>query len=776
MTLVYLVVAWVAGVLVASRAAGSVSLWLAIAGASALAGVLLRASRRDRRALACLCLFALGAARLDLAQRPLAADHIARRIGDGRLVISGLVDSLPDPRATYVNLRVSVDSARQGATAEPASGRVLVQAPLSGRYRYGDRVQITGALTLPPAYDDFSYRDYLARRGIHALLRAESVEVVGRGGRPWLRAIYALRERSAAIIEEVLPSPQAPVLAGILLGDESGIPKDVREAFNRTGASHVIAISGANIAVLLRALMGLLTPLAGKDRAALLASVGVAVYAVLVGGDPGVLRAVFMGVLALVASRTGRRAHGLTSLAFAVWVLSAYDPEVLWDIGFQLSVAATLGLVLFTDDLTALFGRVLGRVFPAATAQRLLGWLSEPLVVSVAAQIATTPLIVYAFGRLSIASLLTNLLIVPVQPYIMIAGWLALVAGHASIALGEVLAWGVWLPLTYMLRVIETLARFSWSSAEVRLSAGAVWLIYVGLLLWGVSRTMHPGDRAALWAKVRAAIPAYAAGGAGLIVALLVWQAALRQPDGRLHVWFLDVGDGSAALIETPRGAQVLIGSGKSPVRLQAALGRVMPFQDRSLDAVILTRDDDDENAALAALFDRYSTRALLFAAPAGTRDDLAGLLDRAAAALVRLQPGHVLATDDGVRIEALMPGAAKAAAVRVTYGEASFLFWADFGAPEEIALLETGYYPRSTVFQLSGSGSDRANTARFLAAVSPEIGVVAVDTGSPTGLPHPTVIERLGQIGTQRVYRTDRDGTVEMISDGVTLEVRAGR
>ncbi|HMM29564.1 MAG TPA: hypothetical protein PKD46_14875, partial [Aggregatilineaceae bacterium] len=200
------------------------------------------------------------------------------------------------------------------------------------------------------------------------------------------------------------------------------------------------------------------------------------------------------------------------------------------------------------------------------------------------------------------------------------------------------------------------------------------------------------------------------------------------------------------------------------------------PFQDRSLDAVILTRDDDDENAALAALFDRYSTRALLFAAPAGTRDDFAGLLDRAAAALVRLQPGHVLATDDGVRIEALMPGAAKAAAVRVTYGEASFLFWADFGAPEEIALLETGYYPRSTVFQLSGSGSDRANTARFLAAVSPEIGVVAVDTGSPTGLPHPTVIERLGQIGTQRVYRTDRDGTVEMISDGVTLEVRAGR
>lgn len=776
MTLVYLVAAWIAGVLLASRTAGSIALWLAVAGASLLAGALLRASQRDRRALACLCLFALGAARFDLAQRPLAEDHIARRIGDGRLVITGLVDAPPESREMYVNLRVRVESVRQGAATEAANGHVLVQVPSSDHYRYGDQVQIAGALALPPEYDDFSYRDYLARHGIHALLRAESVEITGRGGRLWLRAIYTLRERSAAIIKEVLPSPQAPVLTGILLGDESGIPLEVREAFDRTGAAHVIAISGANIAILLRALMGLLAPLAGRNRAAVLASSAIAAYAVLVGGDPGVLRAVFMGILALVASRTGRRAHGLTSLAFAVWVLSVLDPGVLWDIGFQLSVAATLGLVLFTDDLTALLRRALRRFFPTPTTAQLVGWLSEPLVVSVAAQIATTPLIVYTFGRLSVASLFTNLLIVPVQPYIMIGGWLALITGSVSITFGEALAWGVWLPLTYMLRVIEALARFSWSSAEVQLSAGAVWLICAGLLLVGMSRVMHPDDRAAAWAKARGSLPAYSVGGAGLIVALLVWQVALRQPDGRLHVWFLDVGDGNAVLIETPRGAQVLIGSGESPIRLQAALGRVMPFQDRTLDAVILTRDDAGENAALAALFDRYSTRALLLAAPIGEHSHFTELLDQVSAEPIQLLPGHVIATGDGVRIEPLAPGAARAAAVRVTYGNASFLFCAGFAAHEEIALLETGYYPRSTVFQLSGGGSDRANTARFLAAVRPQIAVAAVSAGNLFGLPHPAVIERLEQAEVQRVYRTDRDGTIEVISDGVTLKVQTGR
>jgi len=780
MTLVYLVAAWLAGMLAASQSSSPPGFWLAMVGACILAAVLLRSSRRDRLILACLTLFALGAARFSFTQRPLPANHIGRYAGSGWLTLTGTLTAPPDPRDTHMNLRVAARQIARGDIRETVTGTVLVQAPLGRAYRYGDQLTVEGSLLLPPEFDDFSYRDYLARRGIYAVLSASAVEVVGHGeGKPWLAAIYSLRERASGVIRRLLPSPQAPLLNGILLGDESGIPADVREAFNRTGASHVIAISGANIAILLRALMGLLEPLVGRKRSVWLASGLIFTYAALVGGDPGVVRAAIMGTLALAAARSGRKVYGLTTLAFTVWLMSLHNPNVLWDVGFQLSVAATAGLVFFTDDLTRLLARVLGRLFPAPAAARLLGWLSEPLVVSVAAQIATTPLILYVFGRLSIASLLTNLFIVSLQPYIMITGWIALVTGLLAPGAGEVLAWGVWLPLTYMLRVIEALAGFSWASAEVRLSAEAVRLIYVALMAAGLSRMMHPEDRHALRAKVQRMLPASSAASAGVVIALLVWTMALRQPDGRLHLWFLDVGDSSAVLIETPRGAQILVDTGRSPARLQSALGRALPFADRGLDGLILMRADPSASGALAALFDRYTVGAVWLAcAPGAAADQLAAVLDSAAdrPAPTWLQRGQIIAVDDGVQIETVLLPSAESGALRVTYGDASFFLAFGFAAPEETALLASGYAPRSTVLQLAGGGHQLANTRRFLAAVQPQIAVAAVAAGNRLGLPHPAVIERLAQQSQARVYRTDIQGTLEFVTDGATVEVRPSR
>lgn len=775
MTLVYLVGAWLAGVLVAARTATSPSVWLALAGVSVGAALALRASRRDRLTLACLCFFALGAARYSFTQRPLPADHVAWRAGRGWVSLAGVVDAPPDVRDSHVNLRVRAERIGPATAPEAASGHVLVQAPRAATFHYGDRVQVSGSLLTPPEYDDFSYRDYLARRGIYALLPAESLEVIGRdAGSPWLGAIYTLREHSTAVIERLLPSPQAPLLIGILLGDESGIPADVREAFNRTGAAHVLAISGANIAILLRVLMGLLAPLAGRRRALWLSSALVFGYAVLVGWDPAVVRAAIMGVLALIALQTRRRAHGITSLAFAVWLMTLQSPTVLWDIGFQLSVAATAGLILFSDDFTRLLDGALRSVFQAETAARLVGWLSEPLVVSLAAQIVTTPLILVYFGRLSVASLLANLLIVSIQPYIMIGGWIALAAGLVWLPVGEVLAWIVWLPLTYMLWVVEALARFSWASVEAGLPASAAWAFYALLLAYGLIRVMHPDDRRTLAQKLMRSVPGYAPAAAGGVTALLLGVMALQQPDGRLHVWFLDVGGGASVLIETPRGAQFLVNGGESPTRLQAALGRALPFYDRELDAVILTAPGADAASALRAVFGRYSTEMVLLAAPVemdALAEEIAG-----DARVVQLQPGHLISTDDGVQIESVVSKAGSVAALRISYGEASFLLGFELTSRDELGLLSSGWYPRSAVLQVPGGGSQRANSPTFLMTVQPQVAVMSVAAGNRGGLPHPAVLEWLDQAGQPRVYHTDRDGTIEVITDGATLEVWTAR
>lgn len=776
MTLVYLVAAWIVGLLAASWSGVTLGVWLALAVALVIAAIVLRSSGQDRLALACLCFFALGAARFSLSHRPLPEDHVTFHIGRGEIALLGTVDAPPDPRDTHINLRVSTEQIELLDTSKAVSGRVLVQAPRDQPFRYGDRLRITGPLLVPPEYDDFSYRDYLARRGIHALLPAEAVELVERdAGRPWLAAIYALRERSLRVIERLLPSPQAPLLAGILLGDESGIPEDVREAFNRTGAAHVLAISGANFAILLRVLMGLFAPMVGSRRAAGLSIAAIALYAVLVGGNAAVIRAAIMGGASLVAVQTGRRTYGVTSLAFAIWLMTLGSPSVLWDIGFQLSAAATAGLIFFADDLTRLLDRGLRRVFPAKTAARLVGWLTEPLVISVAAQIAVTPLLLVYFGRFSVASLLVNLLIVSIQPYIMIGGWIALVAGLVLAPVGEVLAWAVWLPLTYMLRVVESLARLSWASVDARLPDWLAWLFYVGLLMYGMARLMHRDDRRALGAKVWRSVPATAPAALGAGIALLVAAAAFQQPDGRLHIWFLDAGDGAPVLIQTPRGAQFLVDGGRSATRLQAALGRTLPFTDRRLDGVILTRPDAGAISALVPVFERYSAETILLAAPSDEVRELAGRLAENVRQ-VELQRGHEIITDDGVHIETLAPRAGEAAALRVSYGEASFLLGDALRAQDGLALLSQHWWPRSTVLHLPGGGSERANTPRFLEAVQPQVVIASVAAGDRSGGPQSVVREWLNLAGQPRLYRTDRDGTVEVSTDGMSLEIRTSR
>ncbi len=273
------------------------------------------------------------------------------------------------------------------------------------------------------------------------------------------------------------------------------------------------------------------------------------------------------------------------------------------------------------------------------------------------------------------------------------------------------------------------------------------------------------------------------------VIALLVWLAALQLPDGQLHVAFLDVGQGDAILITTPDGQQVLVDGGPSPTQLAWALGRQMPFWDRSLDLVVLTHPDDDHMTGLIPLFGRYRVERALTAARTLDAEEALHWREAADAAglpIVVAERGMQIDLGRGVRLDVLHPEAApppsraaddnnNSVVLRLTYGATSFLLTGDLEAEGEQVLLTSGQPLAAQVLKVAHHGSGRGTTAEFLSAVMPQLAVIQVGADNRFGHPAPEVLERLAVANVQ-VQRTDQHGTIEIVSDGRRLHVRRAK
>ncbi len=224
-------------------------------------------------------------------------------------------------------------------------------------------------------------------------------------------------------------------------------------------------MSGSNIAIVSGILLGLFTRLFGRrKRVAVSVTIGgIILYTLLVGADAAVTRAALMGILFVIAIGLGRQSTAIISLFVAAMIMLLLNPLTLWDVGFQLSAMATLGLILFSKPLQRAWDARIGKRIPKV-ANNLL---AEALLVTLAAQITTMPLVVYYFGRLSIISFLANFLIIPVQPPIMIAGGLAIFAGFILLPLAKLIALIPYASLWWTVFVVEKMAAVPWGSMEV---------------------------------------------------------------------------------------------------------------------------------------------------------------------------------------------------------------------------------------------------------------------------------------------------------------------
>lgn len=710
----------------------------------------------------------LGAARYQGVQPDFGPGDLAWYNDSGEAVeVIGVVALPPDGRDAHVLVTVDAETLTLEEDARTAvAGRVLAYLPTGIEVHYGDRVRLWGQLQTPPEDEEFSYKDYLARQGVYSYLPYAAGEVLNTGdGNPLLRGLYAFKEKGLTLIYRYLPDPEASLLAGIVLGYESGIPDDVDQAFKDTGTTHIIAISGFNITIVAGMFAILFGRLLGERRGAVAALISISVYTVLVGADAAVVRAAIMGGFSLFARQVGRRQHGLNSLAITGGLMAVFNPLVLWDVGFQLSFAATLGLILYAGPWEETLMGWLRQRMPAGRARKIAGPVSEYFLLTLAAQLTTLPLIVYYFGRLSLVSLPANVAILPAQPPVMILGGLAVLSGALWAWLGQVLAYTVWPFLAYTIGVVEWFARWDAGTRVIgQVPLALVFAFYVGLL----ALTVYWAGVVAFVRKRFSPVLVLSVLAVGTV---LVWQVGLHGPDGRLHLTMLDVGAGEAFLIETPEGRFVLVGGGESASQLSAGLGRMLPLFHREIDVLVVAGTQSDQVEALPTVLPRFAPAQVWWAGDAQASRparELSAWLAEENIPVAEMVTGQALDLGQGAVLTVVRAD---------EDGAVLLLAWDGFrvllpvGGAE--GLLQDAEMRRlgvsATAVFLAHSGAADANPADWLIAVSPRLALLSLNPLARGGGVEPETLAALEGI---TILRTDQNGWVELVSDGEQLWV----
>jgi len=443
--LVWLAAAWLVGL--ASGLGGMADPgW----GAFAWAGLVLLALAllAPQRLRAIVLLGALlGAGALGLWRTTLSASPVAALPAGEIVAIRGVVLDWPTRGAASDTALVAVEEARVATGWQAASARVRVTLPLAPTIGKGDRIETSGRFEVTERIALVGFREYLLRQRLHGQFQGRQSRVLAVGPRAGPDAWRALG--LTALVERLrlhIPGAEGALVTGVLLGDDNFLPIHTQAAFTRTSTSHIMALSGWNIAIV-AGLCALIGRRLGRGHSRLwLAGSALAIwlFVLFVGASPTLLRAALMGTLYLLAEAVGRRGDALNALALAAIAMTALDPDVLRDIGFQLSCAATIGLIVAAGPLA----RTLQRWrFPAL--------LAAPIGATLAAEWFTLPLSLHHFGRISRVTLPANLLAEPLVAPIMAGGVVTALASLLPGPLATVCGLLTWLPARAMLLIVE---------------------------------------------------------------------------------------------------------------------------------------------------------------------------------------------------------------------------------------------------------------------------------------------------------------------------------
>lgn len=703
--------------------------------------------------------FALGGLRF-FAVDNLPADDVSKFAGQA-VQISGKVREetqtkiLPNGM-TQVRFVVDTESIKIGGAEKKISGGlILTYYPKADEIlptaRIGDKISAGGNLKLLHNYNNPGQIDGVTRmkaNGITARLSASKngvsvVEVDNCGlWTKFLRIVAAIREHYRESMAQVMSAEDAAAIFAMLFGGYAGLNPELVEEFQTTGIVHILSVSGSHMSMLAMA-TAIFCRLAKIPRSATFV-IGLFVigsYAILSALLPQVLRSATMGILIFFAKTLDAEAEGARLLTLTALAMLINQPLLIFDVSFQLSFTATAGLMYLSEDLRE-------------KMERLPKFFSEPAAMTIAAQLASLPIIVWYFNQISLSSVLANVFVMPLLEVVIVGGLIGgIIAAVVPIA-GKIFFVVMALIFGAGAELNKIFANLPLSSVQVpTIGILAGFFYYAALIL-------------------RRPI---------ILLPIIILFALNFFKASDFEISFIDVGQGDCAVVVTPHGKCLIFDAGGVREHMFDVGGRVVvPYLKheniRAVEKIFLTHVHEDHAAGAGAVIKKLPVSEIITAGePKSEYAAVFGIAEEYLPHLRQGQAGEKFSID-GVEVEILFApkvgsGNEISNVYRIRYGEITFLITGDLVTAIEEQILREGVDVSATVLKVAHHGSKTSSSEEFLRAVNPKCAVICVGYGNSFGHPRAEVLERLENLPT-KIFRTDKDGLIKFRTNGKNLRV----